>query len=67
MSQKYSKSGVKLPIISPVNENHCLGKYRNGNMIAGCENVNGIFLSVFFFVSSLQSPPTVLRLAEAAD
>jgi hypothetical protein len=40
--RKYSKSGVILPITSPVNENHRRGKNANGKTIAGCENVNGI-------------------------
>jgi hypothetical protein len=45
--KKYSKSGVKLPITSPVNENQRRGKNVKGKTIAGCENVNGIW---FFFV-----------------
>jgi hypothetical protein len=42
MRRKYSKSGVRLPIINAVRENHDFGKYLNGSIIAGCENVNGI-------------------------
>jgi hypothetical protein len=40
--KKYSKSGVKLPTTSPVNETHRLGRKAAGKTIAGCENVNGI-------------------------
>ena len=42
MRRKYSKSGVRLPITNAVRENHDFGKYLNGSIIAGCENVNGI-------------------------
>jgi hypothetical protein len=40
--KKYSKSGVKLPIMSPVIENQRLGNYFSGKTRAGCENVKGI-------------------------
>jgi hypothetical protein len=33
--KKYSKSGVKLPIIKAVKENHVFGKYLKGRIIAG--------------------------------
>jgi len=46
--KKYSKSGVKLPITSPVSENHFLEKNVSGKTIAGCENVNGIFSYIRF-------------------
>ena len=39
---KYSKSGVMLPITSPVAENHCLLEDVNGSIMAGCEKVKGI-------------------------
>ncbi len=47
MRRKYSKSGVKLPIINAVKENQDFGKYLKGRIIAGCEKVKGIKL--FFF------------------
>ena len=40
--KNYSKSGVKLPIIRPVNETHFPKMFFSGNTIAGCEKVNGI-------------------------
>jgi hypothetical protein len=45
--KKYSKSGVKLPITSPVNENQRRGKNVKVKTIAGCENVNGIWFLFF--------------------
>jgi hypothetical protein len=44
---KYSKSGVKLPIIRPVIDIQRLGRYLKGKIIAGCENVNGIFFNLY--------------------
>jgi hypothetical protein len=51
MRKKYSKSGAKLPIKRPVNENQRFGKKVNGNMIAGCENVNGTLCYSLLFVT----------------
>jgi len=49
--KKYSKSGVKLPITNPVNENQRRGKKVNGKTMAGCENVKGIsIVSVHLFI-----------------
>ena len=39
---KYSKSGVILPITSPVNDKLRLNTFAKGKTAAGCENVNGI-------------------------
>ncbi len=41
-SKKYSKSGVMLPIISPVNENFLPEYFVRGKIIAGWQNVKGI-------------------------
>jgi hypothetical protein len=39
-----------MPITSPVNEDHCLGKNVIGNTIAGCEKVNGIVICLFVYL-----------------
>ncbi|WP_343588424.1 hypothetical protein [Flavobacterium sp.] len=64
MRRKYSKSGVRLPIINAVRENHDFGKYLNGRIIAGCEKVKGIKIEFLIKITSMIYELNINKKAE---